>query len=85
LTAPDTTKGVEIAPEDLVAPPEEELAPLLDLALSGDISGVRQQAIELEQREAIWGPFARRLQQLATNLEDEQIIALLEQHMPKDT
>jgi len=83
LTAPDNTDDLKVSSEDMVAPPPEELTSLLNLALAGGISRVKQQAIQLEQREPAWEPFARRLQQLATNLEDEQIITLLEQHLSK--
>ncbi|NHZ72620.1 MAG: response regulator, partial [Aquificales bacterium] len=84
LISPESARKNDTPASGLVTPPDEELTILLNMALSGDISGVSQRTVELEQRNAELGAFARRLQQLAANLEDEQIIALLEQYLPKD-
>ncbi|MBN1993099.1 MAG: ATPase, partial [Anaerolineae bacterium] len=70
---------------ELVAPPQEELASLLKLALTGDLVGLEKLAVRLAERETSWGPFAQRLQQLAADMEDEQIITFIKQYMPKDT
>ncbi|MBN1221587.1 MAG: hypothetical protein JXM69_21880 [Anaerolineae bacterium] len=61
------------------------LASLLNLALTGDLVGVEELAVRFAEREASWGPFAQRLQQLAADMEDEQIITFIKQYMSKDT
>jgi hypothetical protein len=81
----DTAEEAVMFRDDLVAPPHEELATLLNLALTGDLVGVEEFASQLEEREANWGPFAHRLQQLAADMEDEQVITFIKQYMPKDT
>jgi signal transduction histidine kinase/DNA-binding LacI/PurR family transcriptional regulator/CheY-like chemotaxis protein len=71
--------------EALIRPPEEELALLRELAAIGDILALQQRAAELEQRDPALRPFARRLGELASRFELEQIQALLAQYPPPES
>jgi signal transduction histidine kinase/DNA-binding NarL/FixJ family response regulator len=71
--------------EALVPPPPEELALLCELATIGDIMGLQERAVQLEQRDPQWRPFAHRLAQLADRFELEQILALLAQYQPPES
>jgi signal transduction histidine kinase/DNA-binding LacI/PurR family transcriptional regulator/CheY-like chemotaxis protein len=75
-------KSVEAAEE--VAPPEEELAALYELARLGDVLAVQARAVQLEQREVRWRGFAQRVAQLASQFEAEQLLALLARYLPPD-
>ncbi len=63
---------------DSIAPPRGALDELLDLARMGKLVRVEQIALELEQRDARYGPFGRRLYALARGFEEERLVALLE-------
>jgi signal transduction histidine kinase/CheY-like chemotaxis protein len=71
------------AAEEAVPPPEE-LAALFELVRVGDICAVQARAAQLEQRDPRWHAFARRVGQLAGQFEQEQILALLAQHLPPE-
>lgn len=75
-TAADVTQMAE----PLIPPPEEELAALSDLARCGDMRSIHEQARCLEQRDAAFRPFARRLHQLAERFEGPTILTLVEQY-----
>ncbi len=70
-------------PSSFIAPPAEEINALLDLATLGDMRGLRQRAARLEQMDKQFAPFASRLQELAKNFEDKQILALLKSCLEK--
>ena len=59
-------------------PPRTALEELLDLARLGKLVRVEQMALELEQRDARYGPFVRRLYALARGFEEERLVAMLE-------
>ena len=63
----------------LVPPPPHEIALLFDLAMKGEIPSLRKQAIRLEQLNETFGPFARKLRQLAEGFDEDKILALIEQ------
>jgi len=65
----------------IALPPLAALQKLYDLALKGALLDVEQQAMMMERSEAKLAPFARLLRELATNLEDEKIITLLQQYL----
>jgi len=69
----------EAAAEALIAPPPEEIARLLDLALKGELSTLRKRAVQLQVQNPTYGPFATRLRQFAEQFEEERLLALLEQ------
>ncbi len=72
-------------PEDeiqsLVPPPPEELEVLLEMAMRGNMTDIRERATKLEQMDQKYKPFADKLQQLAKAYDDDEIEALIEQYM----
>jgi CheY-like chemotaxis protein len=64
----------------LVAPPKDVLAALLELARLGKLVRVEQMALELEREDTL-RPFARRVYGLARRLDEEQLVALLEEYL----
>ncbi|KAB8316429.1 AAA family ATPase [Tolypothrix campylonemoides VB511288] len=63
-----------------VAPPPEELALLLDLAMRGDLRGIIQRAAFLEQLDQQLAPFAAHLRQLAKDFKGKQILEFLKKY-----
>jgi CheY-like chemotaxis protein len=63
---------------DSISPPRAALEELLDLARMGKLVRVEQIALELEQRDARYTPFSRRLYALARGFEEEHLVAMLE-------
>ncbi|WP_250123665.1 hybrid sensor histidine kinase/response regulator [Chroococcidiopsis sp. CCMEE 29] len=63
-----------------VAPPAEEIAALFDLAMMGDLSGIVERSMRLEQLDQKWIPFATHLRQLAKNFEEQQILEFVKQY-----
>jgi CheY-like chemotaxis protein len=76
---PDTSTAAqgEAPVAALVPPPEPVLEELLELARLGKLVRVEQRALELDQQDDL-RPFARRVYGLARSLDEEQLIALLE-------
>jgi CheY-like chemotaxis protein len=72
-----------LTPAPLAPPPEEELAILHDLALRGDMRGIREQAAHIETLGEQYAPFARKLHELAKSFEEGQIRTLIEQYVEK--
>ena len=64
----------------IVAPPTEEIAALLDLAIRGDLRGIVKQAERLEALDQQWVPFATHLRQLAKGFKGKQIREFLKQY-----
>ncbi len=75
----ETTHDVSEA--DLIPPPPEEIDALYELAMFGDMDLIRERTRYLEELDRKYRPFAKRLNELATALEDENIVTLLEQYM----
>jgi signal transduction histidine kinase/DNA-binding LacI/PurR family transcriptional regulator/DNA-binding NarL/FixJ family response regulator len=69
---------------EAVAPPLEELAAIYELAWIGDVLAVQARAVQLEQLDPRWRPFAQQVAQLAGQFEVEQILALLARYLPPD-
>ncbi len=57
----------------LIAPPPEEIAVLLDLAMRGNVRGILEKAAKLEQLDDELVPFASELRQLAKSFQLKQI------------
>jgi len=57
----------------LIAPPPEEIAVLVDLAMRGNVRGIGEQAARLEQLDDKFVPFASELRQLAKGFQIKQI------------
>jgi len=65
---------------EMVSPPEADLEILYELALMGKMRRIQEQATRLEELDEKYIPFAHKLQELAKEFEDEQILALLEEY-----
>jgi len=65
---------------EIVAPPDEEIAVLFDLAMMGDLRGIAERAAKLEQLNEQWVPFASHLRQLAKGFEEQQILEFIKQY-----
>lgn len=63
-----------------VAPPPEELAVLIDLAMRGDLRAITQRAAFLEELDQRWVPFAAHLRQLAKDFKGKQILEFLKKY-----
>ncbi len=68
----------------VVPPPEEELRVLLELAQAGDLLSIEEQMEALEQQGDVYAAFARKLRQLAIDMEDQQIIETIEHYLSKE-
>lgn len=69
------------AEKPLVAPPTAELEALYELAMLGSMRDIRDRALQLEELDDKYIPFAHQLQSLAKGFEDEKIVALIEQYL----
>jgi PAS domain S-box-containing protein len=76
LSPPDLTVQTPIIP-----PPVAELTVLYELAMMGDIRGIRQQAKKLEQLDPEFLPFAQQLSQLAKGFQEKQILEFVRKYM----
>ncbi len=65
----------------LVAPPREVLEALYEMAMMGSMRRIRNKAAELENLDAKYIPFARKLQTLVRGFKDEELLALIRQHL----
>jgi signal transduction histidine kinase/serine phosphatase RsbU (regulator of sigma subunit) len=69
----------------LIPPPPEEIAILFKLAMEGNMHDIRKRASILEQTAPELRPFAHKLQNLAKDFKEPQILALIEQFQPEKT
>lgn len=74
---PQSPAQPETDPVELVAPPMRDLEALYELAMKGNFIGITKQAVLLEQKDAKYSSFAKRLHQLAKRFQDQEILALL--------
>ena len=70
-------------PTTLTPPPAEEMEILHQLALIGDLHAIRQRAIQLQTEESS-AAFGLKLQQLAENFKERQILILIQQHLTEN-
>jgi CheY-like chemotaxis protein len=63
----------------LLAPPAEEIAALLDLAMMGDLQGIGERAAKLETLDPQLAPFASHLRQLAKGFRARQLREFIKQ------
>ena len=71
----------QILNKDLIAPPPEEMAILLDLAIRGNLRSIVQRAAKLEELDEKWSPFATHLCQLAKEFKCKQIVTFLKKYL----
>jgi signal transduction histidine kinase/CheY-like chemotaxis protein len=72
-------EGLAAGAAPLLPPPLETLVALHELAQMGEILEIQQQALHLEEMDAAYGPFARKLQKLAKAFEINQIKVFIKQ------
>ncbi|MEG4572370.1 AAA family ATPase [Microcoleus sp. N3A4] len=65
---------------EIVAPPDDEIAALFNLAMMGDLRAIGERAKKLEQLNEQWGPFATHLRQLVKGFEEQQILEFIKQY-----
>jgi CheY-like chemotaxis protein len=73
-TAPNTQPA-----SALTAPPAEEIAALLHLAMMGDLKAITERAAQLETLDSQLVPFATHLRQLAQGFKARQILEFIKQ------
>ena len=76
---PQPTHAAARRAAPMVAPPPEELAAIYELARFGNMAGVQQRVLALEQIAPEYIPFARQIHRLAESFDDEQIQAFVQQ------
>jgi CheY-like chemotaxis protein len=68
-------------PVESLAPPQEELEQLYELAMLGNIYRIQERAKHLLELDKKYAQFANNLHKLARNFEDEQILDLIQKHL----
>lgn len=68
----------EMESEVYVAPPTTELNALYELAMKGNFIGLAKRAVLLEQMDAQYSAFAKRIHHLAKGFQDQKILALIQ-------
>ncbi len=67
----------ENSPQSLVAPPAEEVAALLTLAMKGDLKGIVERVTHLEELDVKYATFSSELRQLAKGFQVKKIREIL--------
>jgi CheY-like chemotaxis protein len=75
--SPPAINTQDVSP--LIAPPAEEIAALLNLAMMGDLKAIAEQAAKLETLDPQLIPFATHLRQLVKGFRVRQIREFIEQ------
>ena len=83
LPPQSTSQDIKRATEVVVPPPQEIMA-LHELAMMGDIKGIQEQALRLEQLNEEFVPFARQLEQLAKGFQEKQILEFVRKYMAEN-
>lgn len=63
---------------ELVLPPQGELNRIYELAMKGNFRGINKQAALIAKMDDKYLPFARKLQELAQEFQDQEILALIQ-------
>lgn len=77
----DVKLKLQVPNQDLIAPPAEEIAILLDLAIRGNVRSIAQRAAFLEELDEKWVPFATHLRQLAKEFKCKQIVTFIKKYL----
>ncbi|HEY9876155.1 MAG TPA: AAA family ATPase [Candidatus Obscuribacterales bacterium] len=64
----------------LIAPPQDELATLFELAMMGDLRGILERTTQLEKLDNKWIPFATHLHKLAKAFEEKEILDFIKKY-----
>lgn len=81
--SPDSLTDITLQ-TTIVAPPQEHLTALYELAMMGDIRGIQQQAKRLEQLDEQFLPFAKQLSQLAKGFQEKQILEFVRKYIAEN-
>jgi CheY-like chemotaxis protein len=76
----DNQPEPETADVELVPPPPAEIAILYELAMKGNFRGINKQAAFIAKMDEKYLPFAQKLQKLAKDFQDQEILALIESY-----
>ncbi len=68
----------------VIAPPPPEIIALYELAMMGDIRGIHEYVLRLEQLDEQFLPFARQLSQLAKGFQEKQILEFVRKYMAEN-
>ena len=79
-TQPVTPVAESTGAGALLAPPQEEIEILHQLALVGNMRHLRQRAVYLTELDARYGPFADQLSQLSKSYQSQAILDLVEKY-----
>ncbi|BAY32045.1 integral membrane sensor hybrid histidine kinase [Nostoc carneum NIES-2107] len=74
---------LELDHTELIAPPIVELETLCKLVMKGNFKGIIKQAALIEQMDKKYIPFAKKLHELATGYQDQDILALIQSDKSK--
>jgi len=74
----------DLPPPSLAPPPPEELEVLFDLAMRGNMRGIRERAAKIAQTDDRYRPFTDHLLQLAQDFQDKEILRFIEQFIEGD-
>ncbi|OQY48203.1 MAG: hypothetical protein B6242_02990 [Anaerolineaceae bacterium 4572_78] len=66
--------------EKLILPSTDELDVLLDLAMRGDMEGIKDHAMHIQTLDKEYVPFAQKISTLAQDFEDDIILTLIKQY-----
>ncbi|MBW4599638.1 MAG: AAA family ATPase [Calothrix sp. FI2-JRJ7] len=77
----DVKLKLQIPNQDLIPPPAEEMAILLDLAIRGNLRSIAQRTAFLEELDEKWSPFATHLRQLAKEFKCKQIVTFIKKYL----
>lgn len=66
---------------EIIAPPNSQMESLYELALLGDIAGIREQAHQLKKLDKRFTPFAKHLLKLAKDFQEKQILEFIRKYM----
>ncbi|MCT7950967.1 AAA family ATPase [Ancylothrix sp. C2] len=69
----------QIQPQEIIAPPSEEVAVLFDLAMKGELLTIEQRAKKLEAMDRRYAAFANHLIELAKSFEEDKLIEFVQQ------
>jgi len=65
---------------ELISPPATEMEILYELAMKGNFREIVKQVVLLEQIDPKYIPFAKRLHQMATDFQDEEILRFIQSY-----
>ena len=83
FTESDTVlaEGVVLAQSEVISPPQDELEKLVELARFGNMDRIRDHAQHLKSLSPQYQAFAQTINQLASDYEDEKILAFVTQFL----